>query len=104
MSNKRKVKRARKAKKKKFWLVRLAALIFISAICVQLINIQSQLSNKKQELANLQQQLSNQLEENDELQKTLDTGINDEYVEKVAREKLGYVSPFERVFIDITQE
>lgn len=100
----RKVKKIKKAKKKKFWLVRLAALIFIAAIGVQLINIQSQLSNKKQELASLQQQLSTQLEENEELQKTLDTGINDEYVEKIAREKLGYVSPFERVFIDVTQE
>ncbi len=101
MAKKQKIKKARK---KKFWLFRLSLLIVTVAIGVQIITIQSQLAAKKQELSNLKQQLQTQNQENEELQKTIDSGINDEYVEKVAREKLGYVSPFERVFIDITQE
>ena len=38
------------------------------------------------------------------MQQQLDEGVTDEYIEEVAREQLGYVSPFERVFVDVAGE
>ena len=52
----------------------------------------------------LQAKVEQQTNENKELQQLLDSGMDRAYIEKIAREKLGYVSPRERVFVDITQE
>ncbi|MDO4744235.1 MAG: septum formation initiator family protein [Clostridia bacterium] len=42
--------------------------------------------------------------ENQKLEDELEKADTDEYLEQIAREKLGLVKPNERVFIDITQQ
>ena len=37
---------------------------------------------------------------NDEVKRILDGGTNLEYIERIAREKLGYAYPDEKIFID----
>ncbi len=85
-------------------LFKLALLLLLAVVVFQLVNLQMQISKKSDELQTLQQQVEQQEQENEQLQSQLDNGITDEYIEKIAREKLGYVSPFERIYVDITQE
>ena len=40
--------------------------------------------------------------QNDELERVLESGSDTEIIERVARDKLGYAKPNERVFIDVT--
>lgn len=101
---KTKMPSAIRKRKRNSLIFKIAVIIFVVAIGVQIVSLQSQISDKKQEAAALQQQLDAQVEENQEMQAQLDAGVNDDYIQKVAREDLGYVSPFERVFVDIAEE
>lgn len=94
-----------KKKKKKTALFFKLALFLIAIIsAVQLISIHSSISEKEEQLAALEQELAATTAENEQLQQQLDQGVTDEYIEDVAREQLGYVSPFERIFIDVAGE
>ena len=50
----------------------------------------------------MQQQLEAQQAQNDELSRVLQSGTDEEIVERVARDQLGYAKPNERVFVDMT--
>ena len=94
-----------KVKKKKTALFFKLALLLIAIIsAVQLISIHSSISEKEEQLAALEQELAATTAENEQLQQQLEQGVTDEYIEDVAREQLGYVSPFERIFIDVAGE
>lgn len=94
-----------KKKKKKTALFFKLALFLIAIIsAVQLISIHSSILEKEEQLAALEQELAATTAENEQLQQQLEQGITDEYIEDVAREQLGYVSPFERIFIDVAGE
>lgn len=68
------------------------------------IDGQMQVSRMQRELDAAMQQVNQQKESNDELRNLVNTGDQDAYIERVARERLGYVKPGERIFIDITGE
>ena len=57
---------------------------------------------KQKELQDLENQLEQQRQQNDELERVLESGSDQEIIERVARDKLGYAKPNERVFIDVT--
>ena len=61
-----------------------------------------QISSKRQELEAVQAQLESQQQQNDELSRVLESGTDLEIIERVARDKLGYAKPNERVFVDVT--
>lgn len=94
----------RTVKKKKNLIFKLAVLVFTIAVAARLVSLQVEIAQKRRELTVLQNQVEEQTGQNRELQELLDSGLNEAYMEKLAREKLGYVSPNERVFVDITQE
>ena len=52
----------------------------------------------------LNAELTRQVEENTELQRLYSAGESDEYIERIARDRLGYVAPDERIFIDMSGE
>ena len=56
----------------------------------------------KQKEQDLENQLEQQRQQNDELERVLESGSDLEIIERVARDKLGYAKPNERVFIDVT--
>lgn len=89
-------------KRKAHFLLKSFALLFVFYFVIQFIVIASQIREKKQELAELQAQVDEQQLANDELQNMLDSGLTDEYIERIARDKLGLAYQGERVFIDIS--
>ncbi|MBQ0110723.1 MAG: septum formation initiator family protein [Oscillospiraceae bacterium] len=64
--------------------------------------LESQLIANDRTLSQKQEELQNTNAHIEELQKMLDNGDEQEFIEKAARERLGYVYPDEQVFIDPT--
>ena len=56
----------------------------------------------RQQLENLTQQVAAQEAANTELQRTLDSGDEAAYMERIARDKLGYVLPGEHIYVDMS--
>ena len=66
-----------------------------------LIYNQVQISAKRQELEAVQTQLAAQKADNEELSRQLEAS-DEEIIEQVARDELGYAKPGERVFVDMS--
>lgn len=92
--------RMRKKKKGLFW--RIAALCVLLYVAVSFVQLQVELNEKRGELALLEQQVEDQLLENQELRSLLDMRQDEKYIERVARDRLDYAYPDEKVYIDIS--
>ena len=80
-----------------------AGLVLIGGYLVAgLVFNQVDIAAKQKELQDLENQLEQQRQQNDELERVLESGSAQEIIERVARDKLGYAKPNERVFIDVT--
>ena len=87
----------RKRKQKKGFSA-LAVRIGLVCVCIYLCVSLS----KRQQLENLTQQVAAQEAANTELQRTLDSGDEAAYMERIARDKLGYVLPGEHIYVDMS--
>ncbi len=77
--------------------------IFVIVLCslmLSFIQNQVEIASKRQELEAVQAQLDAQIAENTELQRVLESGTEEEIIERIARDNLGYAKPGERVFVD----
>lgn len=81
-------------------IIFLAALIYISYLIVQQ---QSVLNNYNKEIEYYKQKIQAEKEKNEELKEKQDLYTSDEYIENIARDKLGLVKPGEKIFIDISE-
>ena len=79
-----------------------AGLVLIGYLVAGLVFNQVDIAAKQKELQDLENQLEQQRQQNDELERVLESGSDQEIIERVARDKLGYAKPNERVFIDVT--
>ena len=91
---------ARKRKHRSSWLTRLAVLGFAVYVTVSLIGMQVEVTSKRRELLALQQNVEQQKLINAETERMLDGENDKEYIERIARDKLGYAYPDEKIFID----
>ena len=100
-SSRKEVRRlARRKKRGSGFLVKIITLSFVACAAVSFIHSQSEVASKRRELAAINESIELQQIENDEVRRILD-GDNDlEYIERIAREKLGYAYPDEKIFID----
>lgn len=83
---------------------KLATAATAVALVFSFINGQLMVNRMQREAEAAQQQVQQQQESNEELRNLLATGDEDAYVERIARDRLGYAKPGERIFIDITGE
>lgn len=91
-----------KRKTKKVKILKLAVIVFFVYVVVSFAIMQTDISNRRKELASVQDELKQQQYINKEIVSILNSGENTEYIMRIAREKLGFVFPDERVFIDIS--
>lgn len=77
-----------------------AAAVVLIYFVYTMIWQQVQISRKSKEIDNLRQQVEAELEESDKLRSEIENLNDPEYIERIAREKLGLVRPNERVFVD----
>ncbi len=100
----RNVANAGKKEKKSLtsWVLRLSVLAAAAYLLVSLVSGQMQVAEKQRELDTVSEKVEEQTIKNAELQRLMDSGDEDAYVERIAREKMGYARPDERVFVDIS--
>ncbi len=98
----RMMKAKRRKKQKHSFILSLALLLAVGYFVISLVSTHLEIRQKEQEAAAVQAQYEAQLAENERLQAVVDGGDESEYMERVAREKLGYVMPDEKVYYDIT--
>ena len=90
--------------KKKINIGSVLFLLAILYLSINLITAQSELMTKRQELANIPAQ-KNRLElEVADTRSLLEEDRDEVYIERIARERLGYANPGEKVYIDIQSE
>jgi cell division protein FtsB len=91
---------------KKTKKVSAAAKLFLIAFSIYaaftIVSLQMQIRSKQNEMAELQQQIDAQKLENSEISDVLKGGDETEYIAQIARERLGYIMPGQRVFVDIS--
>ena len=90
---------------KKFFNVKIIAVFCaVAYLSVSLISAQFDLMTKRQQLAILEQQQQRVEMETQDIRRVLEIEDEAEYVERIAREKLGYANPNETVYKDIQGE
>lgn len=90
--------------KKIFNVKVILALVLFAYLSVSLITAQFDLVNKRQQLDILQQQKARVQLEVDDVRHTLEYESEEEYIERIARQRLGYANPDEKLFKDIQGE
>ena len=96
----------KKTGKVKINFKRLALSLFVLAFCVYfvctVISQQTVLSRKNDEIQSINEQIETASRETERLNGELESVNDPEYMERMAREKLGLVAPNERVYIDLS--
>lgn len=95
-------KNVKKNKRTKLYRNIILLIIFIN-LAIIFVNQQKTLNSYKNEKVFYTKQLEEQQVLQEELTQTKQNVNSPEYIEKVAREKLGMYLPNERVYIDIYQ-
>ena len=91
------------AQKKKKPYSTILTVAFAALVCyfvIALISLQSDIKEQKEQIADINAQADAQSADNRELNNLLNDSDLDSYVERIAREELGYVFPDERVYYD----
>lgn len=96
----------KKVRKKRYILLYIAIIGFVFYAVITIINQSVQISKKRIELQNLQQQINVVEIQTQYLEKVQNyTGEELEaYIEKIAKEDMGYIGEGERIFINVAGE
>ncbi len=92
----------KKPKQKKSFILRVALLLVTVYVVFSLVQLQIQVSDSNAKVSQAQEELEKQNNKNEELKRLLENGKEAEIVERIARERLDYVMPDEKVFYDIS--
>ncbi len=84
------------------YIFRIILAIILVISLVSLCNLQKKLTDSRRELSQLQQISNEKQIRVNELLNLLDTGTEADYIEKAAREKLGYVYSDEQIYVDLS--
>lgn len=86
-------------KRRKSLILKLAVFAFAIYIAATLVGQVMRIRQSSMELASLKAQIAEQDKENAETQRTLSEN-DEQFMESVARNDLGYAKPNERIFVD----
>lgn len=87
---------------RKSLMLRLCIFAFVVYAVVLLIDMQIDIANRNRQLNELAQRVETQRISNKELERQLAMGMDQEHIERVARERLGFIAPDETVFVDVS--
>jgi cell division protein FtsB len=94
--------KAKKSKRSRSYILTVAVIAITAYFIIMLIQVRVQINTKKTEVEKAQAQYEQTVEKNDELKQTLTQEDDSKYMERVARDVLGYAYPGERVYYDIS--
>lgn len=93
---------AENKKRKRSFIVSFCIIALCAYFAISLITIHKDIDKTKDEIATVKQSYDQQVADNKQIKEYIDSGEIDEYVEKVARDKHGYVKPGEHVYYDVS--
>ncbi len=100
-----KAKKKESKKEQKFSFILLIGLLFmVGYFAISFVNVRLNINQREKQVAELKAQLEQQYAENARLQEVIDGENQEEYIERIAREKLGYVLPGEKVYYNVTPQ
>ena len=83
---------------------KIGLLVFSIYFALTIVSLQLKIREKESEMAELDKSIEAQKLENSQIQDVLDSEDSTDYIAQIAREKLGYISPGQRVFVDISSK
>lgn len=101
MANKR-TDKVNKSPKTKSFLLTLGLVLIVGYFVITIIGLQLDIKERRTELNEKKSEYQQLVNENDRLQSVVDNEDKSSYIEQIAREKLGFVMPGEKVFYDVT--
>lgn len=97
-----KTKSVPKKVQKRSFILTLGIVLLVGYFVISIISLQASIKERRAELEQKNAAYEQQLADNERLQSIVDDEDKSEYMEQVAREKLGFVMPGEKVFYDVT--
>ena len=95
-------KGTRPPKKRTSPLTMLVIAILIVLVGVQLVHLRGQIEQAKGELTGLKSELAAAKQENDSLASALEKADDPAFLQELARDQLGYVTPGEKSCYDVS--
>ena len=95
-------KGTRPPKKRTSPLTMLVIAILIVLVGVQLVHLRGQIEQANGELTGLKSELAAAKQENDSLASALEKADDPAFLQELARDQLGYVTPGEKSFYDVS--
>lgn len=89
-----------KKKRSRSFILTLSLIAIMGYFIITLIHLQIEIKDKKEMANQLNQQYAMQELRKEELEHILDDEDQSKYIERIARDVLGYVLPGERVYYD----
>ena len=80
----------------------LLLVIICSAMIIRGIMQQPEIIENKNEIANLNDEIENEKIRQSEVEEMRESVDTDEYIERIARDKLGMIKENERIFVDVS--
>lgn len=93
---------AKKRVQPKSFILTLGIVLLIGYFVITFIGLQLDIKEQRAELNDKNAAYQQQLKENERLASIVENEDKSSYIEQVAREKLGFVMPGEKVFYDVT--
>jgi cell division protein DivIC len=91
-----------KRKQTKSFILTLGIILLVGYFVITIVGNVLSYKERQGELEQKNAAYEAQIEENDRLQEIVNSEDKSDYIEKVAREKLGFIMPGEKVFYDVT--
>ena len=91
-----------KRKQKRSFILTLGLVLLVGYFVITIIGLQLSIKERQGVLEEKKSAYEQQLEQNNRLQSIVDSEDKSEYMEQIAREKLGFIMPGEKVFYDVT--
>lgn len=98
------VERKKAQKKRNLKLTTLILIAVVLFLIIKGIMLQPQITENYDKISELEEQIEYEQQRADEVDALKENVDSDEYIEKIAREKLGMIRKDEIMFIDITGE
>ena len=95
---------AGKAKKRTGALTLVVIAVLLILVTAELLHMRERIEAAQTEQASLETQLAAQKQENASLEAALDKSDDVEYLQELARSELGYVTPGEKDFYDVSSK
>lgn len=93
---------AKKEKKRASFLTMLVIFVLLALLGVELVHIRAQIDEAETAQQELQAKLDAARQENDALSSALEKADDPEFLQELARDQLGYVTPGEKTFYDVS--